>query len=114
MTPGTPPAVSGAASGRRVIYAWNYVEWGGAQVYFWALMREAVRHAAVEVLLPVGSHPQVLATLDRMGIPYEMAFPAMDGGAAPTLGRKIARHLAKVRSELAMVRALGRRAGARS
>ncbi len=107
--PSPSSAPSGTGTGRRVVYAWNYVEWGGAQVYFWALMREAARHAQVEVLLPVGSHPQVLATLDRMGIPYEMAFPAMDGRAAPTLRRKVARHVAKVRSELAMVRALGRR-----
>ena len=95
-----------ADDGRRVIYAWNYVEWGGAQVYFWALMREATRHAAVDVLLPVGSDPQVLTTLEQMGIPCRMAFPAMDGGTAPTLRRKIAVHLAKMRSELAMVRAI--------
>lgn len=94
---------------RRVIYAWNYVEWGGAQVYFWALMREAARHAAVEVLLPEGTHPQVLTTLDGLGAPYATAFPPMDNGEAPTLVRKIARHWAKVRSELAMVRALRRR-----
>ncbi len=70
---------------RRVVYAWNYVEWGGAQVYFYALMREAARHAAVEVLLPVGSHPRVLATLERLGMPYTVAFPAMDAAAAPTV-----------------------------
>lgn len=95
--------------GKRVVFAWNYVEWGGAQVYFWALMREARRHAAVEVLLPARSHPQVLATLERMGIPYELAFPAMDGTPAPTLRRKLARHVTKLRSEFAMVRALRRR-----
>lgn len=107
--PGPGSAATSTGIGRHVIYAWNYVEWGGAQVYFWALMREANRHASVEVLLPIGSHPRVLATLEQMGIPYEIAFPAMDGRAAPTLGRKIAVHVAKVRSELAMVRALCRR-----
>lgn len=95
--------------GRQVIYAWNYVEWGGAQVYFLALMREAARHARVSALLPFGSHPQLLAALDQAAVPYEMAFPPIDGREAATIGRKIGRHLAKVRSEVAMVRALGRR-----
>ncbi|MEZ5316634.1 MAG: glycosyltransferase family 4 protein [Vicinamibacterales bacterium] len=103
---------AGANRGRRVIYAWNYVEWGGAQVYLRALMREAATHVPVEVLVPEGSDPTLLATFDALGIPCETAFPATDAGVARTVRRKAARHLAKLRSELAMVRALGRRCDA--
>lgn len=96
---------------RRVVYAWNYVEWGGAQIYFLALMREAMTLAEVSVLLPTGSHPQLLAALDGLGVPYEQAFPAIDAQPARTLRRKLAIHRAKLASEWAMLRALRRHVG---
>jgi glycosyltransferase involved in cell wall biosynthesis len=95
----------------RVVYAWNYLEWGGAQVHAFALMREAMRHVPVSAVLPQGSDPALLAALDRLGVPCTLAFPAADTRPAPTLARKLARHAAKIRSERAMVAALRRLAG---
>ncbi|MEO5822535.1 MAG: glycosyltransferase family 4 protein [Vicinamibacteraceae bacterium] len=95
----------------RVVYAWNYLEWGGAQVHAFALMREAMTHVPVSALLPHGSDPALLAALDRLGVPCQLAFPAADTRPAPTVGRKLARHAAKIRSERAMVAALRRLAG---
>ena len=101
--------MAGAVS--RVVYSWNYVEWGGAQVHAMALMREAMAHVPVSAVLPQGSDPALLAALDRIGVTYALAFPAADTRPAPTLARKLSRHAAKVRSERAMVAALRRLAG---
>lgn len=101
--------MSGGVS--RVVYSWNYLEWGGAQVHAMALMREAMAHVPVSAVLPHGSDPALLAALDGLGVAYTLAFPAADTRPAPTLARKLARHAAKIRSERAMVAALRRLAG---
>ncbi len=43
----------------QIIYAWDYVEWGGAQIYHFALMREASKKYKVTALVPENSSPRI-------------------------------------------------------
>lgn len=93
---------------RRVIYAWNYLEWGGAQIHFLALIKEVRKHFDVLVVLPEGSSKEFLAFLDELEVRYEFFSPHTDIGPATSLRRKLERHGRKLRSEYAMVKTIRR------
>jgi glycosyltransferase involved in cell wall biosynthesis len=89
---------------RRVIYAWNYLEWGGAQIHILALIKEVRKEFDVIVLIPEGYDPQFHAFLDSQNVPYE-TFPGhLD--LAPRFGitGKLRRHWLKIKSEYHMLR----------
>ena len=93
---------------QRVIYAWNYVDWGGAQIYSLALIKEARKEFDVLVLLPDGSDPDQLKLLENEGIRYELfpmefAFPLI-----VTRVPKLGAHAIKISNEYAMLRAIKR------
>jgi glycosyltransferase involved in cell wall biosynthesis len=90
----------------KVLCVWNYLEWGGAQVYFLALMKEAKKHCEVRAVLPSGSNEQLLKFLADLEIPCEFVDARTDGQPASTLKRKLARHYNKLRSEYIFCRYL--------
>jgi glycosyltransferase involved in cell wall biosynthesis len=81
---------------KKIYYVWNYNDWGGAQIYFFALMNEAKKHCEVTVILPTGSNKQLINFLDNLKIKYEFFDAVGDNQPATTLNRKIQRHLNKV------------------
>ncbi|MEP6847688.1 MAG: glycosyltransferase family 4 protein [Acidobacteriota bacterium] len=89
-----------------IIYAWNYIEWGGAQIYTLALIREVKKFSNVLVVLPAGSSVELLQFLDEVEVDYEFFTPKIDLDPATTLRRKIQRHWRKLRSETALVNRL--------
>jgi glycosyltransferase involved in cell wall biosynthesis len=91
---------------RQVIYAWNYLEWGGAQIHILALIKRVRLDHEVTVVLPAGSDPQFLSFLDELGITYKFFEGHLDSAPADSVIRKLSRHLQKIRSEGAMLRAL--------
>ncbi|MEP7075998.1 MAG: glycosyltransferase family 4 protein [Acidobacteriota bacterium] len=91
---------------KTLIYAWDYVEWGGAQIYTLALIREAKKFFNVLVVLPAGSSVELLHFLDEADVDYEFFAPKTDVAPATTLRRKVQRHWRKLRSETALVNRL--------
>jgi len=91
---------------QRVFYMWNYLEWGGAQVYLFGFMKKAKKICDVEVLLPRGSDPQLLRYLDNIEIPYEFFDAQTDIQPALTFRRKIERHWNKAVCEFALFKYL--------
>jgi glycosyltransferase involved in cell wall biosynthesis len=81
---------------KRVIYVWNYIEWGGAQIYFFALMKEVKKHCEILVILPTNSDKQLLTFLDNLNVKYEFFDAVSDNQPATTFQRKIQRHFNKV------------------
>ncbi len=81
---------------KRVIYVWNYIEWGGAQIYFFALMKEVKKHSEILVILPEHSDKQLLTFLDNLNVNYEFFDAVGDNQPATTFKRKIQRHFNKV------------------
>lgn len=91
---------------RQVIYAWNYLEWGGAQVHILALIKEARKEFSVAVVIPRGSDPQFVSYLDELGVRVEY-FDAANPMSPPAgIREKIGHRVAKAKSDYAMLRAL--------
>jgi glycosyltransferase involved in cell wall biosynthesis len=88
----------------RVIFAWNYVEWGGAQIHFLALIREARKYYDIVILLPEGTDPQFLGFLEAEDIRYEQFRGSVDLAQRSRMSAKIARHWRRIKSEYAMLR----------
>jgi glycosyltransferase involved in cell wall biosynthesis len=91
---------------KKLLCVWNYLEWGGAQVYFLALMKEAKKHCEVRAVLPAGSHEQLLKFLNDLDISCEFVASHTDTQPAATVKRKLARHFNKLRSEYVFCRHL--------
>ncbi len=84
-------------------YVWHYLEWGGAQVLFFGLMKEAQKFGNVKAIMPRGSNEQLLKFLDNIKIPYKFFNAHLDATPATTLDRKIKRHLNKIFCEITLL-----------
>ncbi len=91
---------------RQVIYAWNYIEWGGAQIHLFALIREVKKEFDVTVILPYGSDEQLIKFIEDLNVDYEFFDHPVDVAPAKTFRRKISRHLIKIKSEYSMLKYL--------
>ncbi len=89
-------------------YAWNYLEWGGAQVHILAIIKEARKHFDIIVALPDASDPKIIRYLSELGVEHVLFKGRNDMGPAPTIARKVARRLRKMHSEWSMLRCLAR------
>ncbi len=83
----------------KVVYAWDYVQWGGAQIYFLALIKEVKKQFDVTVILPRTSDAQLLKFISDLGVRYEFVETEADIKPAQSLLRKIERRRNKRRSE---------------
>lgn len=88
---------------RRIIYAWDYIEWGGAQIHFLALIKEARGSFETVVVLPRETDQQFLGFLVEQGIRYEMFEGHIDTVPRTTLPAKIKRHWIRAKAEYAML-----------
>lgn len=93
---------------RQIIYAWNYVEWGGAQMYTLALIKTVRKEFDVMILLPEGSSPALLRFIEEAGVRFEFFSPSFDAVAAKGIIGKLRLHAAKWKSERALLRELFR------
>lgn len=90
----------------KVIYSWNYTEWGGAQVYFLSLMKEVLKKSQVEVIMPKNHNQQLTDILKSLGVKYKLLDSATDNLPAENIICKIKRHYRKFRSEINFYRSL--------
>jgi glycosyltransferase involved in cell wall biosynthesis len=91
---------------KQIIYAWNYLQWGGAQIHLFALIREVKKEFDVLIVLPVGSDEQLIKFIRELDVRYEFYETELDVKPAPGLIRKIQRHFNKMKSEYQMLRFL--------
>lgn len=97
------PAVSknsGASESNRsgkeyseVLFVWNYTEWGGAQIYFLGIMREALKKYGVTAVMPSATKGKILDYLERENISCSFFEGRIDGGKAPSFARKLKRRI---------------------
>ncbi|MGC2239031.1 MAG: glycosyltransferase family 4 protein [Pyrinomonadaceae bacterium] len=91
---------------RQVIYAWNYLEWGGAQIHLLAIIKEARNEFETVVVLPEGSNKQFIKFLDEENVPYKFFKGHITGEPAIGLKAKFKKHRQKFESERAMLKFL--------
>lgn len=98
-----------AASAKpKLIFVWNYLEWGGAQIYFLGIMKLAKAEWDIVALLPEGSDAKLLGFLDTVGVEYEFLKGSFDLAPADSISRKIERRINILRSEINVFRHLRR------
>lgn len=84
---------------RQIVFVWNYLEWGGAQIYFLAIIKQAKPDWDVVVLLPADSSPEIINLLRQAAVTYEFLRHAIDPSPALTIGDKLLRQWKRIRSE---------------
>lgn len=89
---------------RKIIFFWTYLEWGGAQVYFMAIMKEAMRDWDVLTVLPRNSSPEFIGFLDQIGVTHEFIDFQIDSAPATTIKRKIQRQWSRISCEIATLK----------
>lgn len=94
---------------REIVYAWPYLEWGGAQRYFMVLMKFAKPHYRVTAVVPAGTSPTVIGFLDEIGVRHEVFHDRFDVTPVTTIRGRIKRRRDKPRWERAMLEVLLRR-----
>lgn len=92
----------------QLIFLWNYVEWGGAQIFLLAIMKAAKPDYDILVVLPRNSMPTILIFLDNLGIRYEFLDVAIQVSDAPGLADKIRRQWRRIYAEAVSFRYLMR------
>lgn len=83
----------------RIFFVWNFLEWGGGQIYLLAIMKQAKADWQIKVVLPTGSSRQIINFIEQIGVEYELIDAHLDLQPAPTLKRKLARRWRKAQTE---------------
>jgi len=91
---------------RRLVFVWNYLSWGGAQVYFLAIMKAAQGNWAIVVHLPKASSPEIIEYLKQIGVEYQLVDHHLDVEPAIGFRRKIERQLNRIKVEFRTFRQL--------
>lgn len=81
---------------RRLVFVWNYLSWGGAQVYFLAIIRAARERWEIVVHLPKASPPDIVRYLEQLDVEYRLVDHHLDPSPANGLGQKIKRQLNRI------------------
>lgn len=90
----------------RIIFAWNYIEWGGVQTSTLPLIREARKRYEVLVVMPTNSSPELENLLRAEGAKIEYFGPPYDLRPANTIFAKMRRRFSIIMSERALLRHL--------
>jgi len=95
----------------RVVYVWPYVEWGGAQRYFMALMRRVVARTRVTAIIPAGSAADLIAELEALGVTVETMRGRLDVTPQTTMVHRVLAHVRAWHAQYGLWRACRRVAG---
>lgn len=90
-----------------VIYLWPYLDWGGAQIYFFSLIKSVRATRNVKVVAPAASAPRLFEYLRQLGVDFEPLAVQMGGSAQGWSGR-FRRRWQKIRCEWVIARQLSR------
>lgn len=91
---------------RKIIFFWPYLEWGGAQIYFLAIIKEAREDWEMTVILPRASSTELIRFIEQAGAKIEFLDFHADLADAHTIKRKLQRHARRVSVEIASFRYL--------
>lgn len=85
-----------------MIYAWNYLRWGGAQIYLLSIVRNAPENWKFTFLIPRNSKPDLIKFFEPYGVNFDFLDRSIYEEEAGTMGRKIMRQWSRIRGEMAM------------
>lgn len=85
---------------KQILYVWNYLDWGGAQIYLLAIMKAARKDWKIKVILPRKSPADIINYIEQIGVEYEFIDVWIDLGAARGVRKKLVRQWRRIHSEL--------------
>lgn len=89
---------------KTIYFVWNYLEWGGVQIYFLGLMRSVQLAHKVKAVLPAASDEKILSYLKANDIEYEFFDGSIDFSHAGTFSRRIERRWNDLKANLALAK----------
>ncbi|CAN5412209.1 hypothetical protein BH20ACI1_BH20ACI1_23100 [soil metagenome] len=87
-------------------YVWNYLEWGGAQILLFGLMKEGKNIGEVLAVIPENSNEQLLRFLKNLNVECKFVDSYTDTKPAVKIKRKLERHWKKLWCEFVYFRYL--------
>lgn len=106
---GAPPSESAPdGPAPRLIFAWNFRNWGGAQIYLFSIIKNIPPEFDVRIVLPEGSDRQLLRFIDEMDVTRHLFTPSVPAAPDKGLAGRIRFRLGKIKSETAMLREIDR------
>ncbi len=93
---------------RKLIFFWPYLVWGGAQIYFLAIIKEAIDEWDITVVFPRASSPEMIRFVDQTGAKIEFLEFYQDLQIANSLSDKLRRQMHRIQIEIESFRFLRR------
>ena len=90
---------------KQVIYIWNYTEWGGAQIYFLSIIKNAPPDWRFTIVLPRDSKPEIIEFFKRHGAEFDF-LDARIQLTARTVTEKLVRQWRRISSEIGVYKNL--------
>lgn len=91
---------------KRVIFVWNYVEWGGAQIYFLSIIKNAPENWRFTIVLPANSKPELIRFFEPYGVEFDFIEPQTEQVTAETVSGKLKRQQRRIAGERQIYRHL--------
>ncbi len=85
---------------RQVFFVWNYLTWGGAQIYFLSIVKQAAPNWRFKVILPKQSKPEILKFFTQNGVEYEFIDACLDLSEVASFKQKLQRQWRRIRAEI--------------
>ena len=85
-----------------MIYAWNYLRWGGAQIYLLSIIRNAPANWKFTFLIPRDSRADLIKFFEPYGVGFDFIEHSIYEEEADTIVRKIKRQWSRIRAEVEM------------
>lgn len=82
-----------------VIFAWNYIEWGGAQIYFLSLIKNSSSNWNYTILLPKNSKPDIIKFFENYNVKFDFIDTSLDSSEAKGVLKKLKRQWVRIKSE---------------
>jgi glycosyltransferase involved in cell wall biosynthesis len=98
----------------RLIYSWNYLSWGGSQIYILSLIKAALKEFNVYLVVPHGTDEHLLSLFKPYDVDFVFFSPPVETKLPRSIRDRVHRRLNKIRSENAMFMAIRSIADSRS
>ena len=89
---------------REIVYLWPYLEWGGAQTYFFGIIKLASQRYAIRAAMPEGSDEIIRGYLRCLGVRCDFFPRHMDTSPVRSVWHKVRRRLRDARTAIAIAR----------
>lgn len=85
---------------RNVIILWNYLNWGGAQIYLLSIVKHAPENWHFKIVVPRKSPTDIVELFKKNGAEVEFQDVVFDTNRAITLTQKLKRQWRRIHSEI--------------